>query len=103
VKALDCKLTVLQVQEAAFSQVVEEDLQELQVVFRSIYDDDLTFSFDATHGDKIAQSINSYMLQNQVDTLAVSSVHRNLIQRVFHKSVIRELSAICSYPIYVFH
>jgi nucleotide-binding universal stress UspA family protein len=103
VKALKCKLTVLQVQEAAFSQVAEEDLQGLQVVFRNIYDDDLTFSYDAVHSDQVAQSINSYMLQNQVDVLAVCSVHRNLIERLFHKSVIRELSAISRYPIYVFH
>lgn len=103
VRSLRCKLTVLQVQEISFSQVVEEDMSELQTIFRNIYDDDLTCSYDTVHADQVAEGINNYMLQNQVDVLAVCSEHRNLVQRLFHKSVIKELSAICRYPVYVFH
>lgn len=102
-KALHCHLTILQVMEEAYSKEAEDDLKELQFIIRTLYGDDLNFSYDTIWSSDVAQSIDSYILRNQPDVLALCSVHRNLVERIFHKSVIKHISAICSYPVFVFH
>ncbi|HEY9489021.1 MAG TPA: universal stress protein [Chryseosolibacter sp.] len=103
VKALKCELTVLQVMEEAYSKEAEDDLTEQQFIIRNLYGDDLNYRYDTIRSSDIAQSINSYILSNQPDALALCSVHRNLAARIFHKSIIKNISAVCSYPVFVFH
>jgi len=102
IKALNCELTVLQIMEEAYSKDAEEELKELQFIIRRFYDDSLNLRYETVRSSEIAQSINSYMLRNQPDALAICSVHRNMIQRLFHKSVIKNITAFCSYPVLVF-
>lgn len=102
IKALGCQLTILQVMEEAYSMKAEDDLKELQFIIRNLYGD-LNFSYDTIRSADVAQSINSYVLRNRPDTLALCSLHRNFAERIFHKSVIKNISAICSYPVFVFH
>lgn len=102
-KAVNCKLTVLQVLEETYSKEAEDDLKELQFIIRNFYGDDLNYEYDTIRSDQVPQSINSYILRNQPDALALCSVHRNLIEQLFHKSIIKNISAISDYPVYVFH
>jgi len=103
IKALGCHLTILQVMEEAYSKEAEDDLKQLQFIIRNLYGDDLNFSYDTIRSSDVAQSINSYILRQRPDVLALCSVHRNFVERIFHKSVIKNISAICSYPVFVFH
>lgn len=103
VRALRCELTVLQVMEEAYSQDVEDDLKELQFIISSFYGDDVKFKYDTIRSNDTAQGINSYVLQNKPDALALCSVHRNFIERIFHKSIIRNITDFCNYPVFVFH
>lgn len=103
IKTVKCRLTVLQVMEEAYSQDAEDDLKELQFIIRNFYGDDLNYEYDTIRSSEIAQSINSYILRNQPDALALCSVHRNLVQSIFHKSVIKHISAVSNYPVYIFH
>ena len=103
IKALKCELTVLQVMEDAYSKKADDDLKEIQFIIRNLYGDDIGYKYDTIHSTEIAQSINSYILRNQPDALALCSVHRNLLGRIFHKSVIKNISSVCSYPLFVFH
>ncbi len=103
IKALNCKLTVLQVMEEAQSKIAEEDLKELQFIIKELNRDELNFEFDTIRSGEVAQSINSYILRNQPDALVLCSIHRNLIENLFHKSIIKNISAISNYPVFVFH
>jgi nucleotide-binding universal stress UspA family protein len=102
-KAVDCKLTVLQVMEEAYSKEAEDDLKELQFIIRNFYGDDLNYEYDTIRSNEVAQSINSYIQRSQPDALALCSVHRNLIASIFHKSIIKNISVVSNYPVYVFH
>lgn len=102
VKALGCQLTILQVMEEAYSAEAEDDLMELQFILRNLHAEYSNFSYDTIRSSDVAQSINSYVLENQPDALALCSVHRNLVKRIFHKSIVKDISAICSYPVFVF-
>jgi nucleotide-binding universal stress UspA family protein len=103
IHALKCNLTVLQVTGKVYTREAEEDLKELQFIIRNLYGDDLNYKYDTIHSSEIAEAINSYMIQNQPDALALCSVHRNLVEEIFHKSIIKNISGICSYPLFVFH
>lgn len=103
VKALSCRLTILQVMEEAYSKEAENDLKELQFIIKSYHGNDLPFEYDTIRAPEVAESINSYMLQNGADVLALCSVHRNLIGNLFHKSIIENITTTCNYPVYVFH
>jgi nucleotide-binding universal stress UspA family protein len=102
-RALKCALKVLQVMEESYSSEAEDYLKELQFTIGNLYGKDVTIQFDTIHSAEIPQSINSYILRNQPDALALCSVHRNLLEKIFHKSVIKHVSAVCNYPVFVFH
>lgn len=103
VNTLQCKVTVLQVIEEAYSQDVEDDLHELQFIIKNFYGNDIQFEYDTIRSNDTVHAINSYVLRNQPDALVLCSVHRNFIQRIFHKSIIRHVTGYCNYPVFVFH
>lgn len=102
IKVLNSSLKVLQVMEEAYSKDAEDDLKELQFIFKSFHHE-LDYEFDTIRSAEISQGINSYMLRNEADVLALCSTHRNVVARLFHKSVIQNIGSFCNYPLYIFH
>lgn len=103
VKALNCQLKVLQIMEESVSKETDDYLKELQALFNNFYVDDIKFTFDTIHAADIAQSIDNYMLSNQPDALVLCSEHHGLLEKLFHKSVIKHIAAISTYPVFVVH
>ena len=103
VKSLKCSLSILQVMEEAYSTEVEEELKELQFIAKIFYAEDIQLTFDTIRSYEIAESIHSYVLRTQPDMLALCAVHRNLLERLFHNSLIKNISAISTYPVFIFH
>ncbi len=102
--SLVCDVTVLQVNEEAISEDVNEEMKELQYIISEEWkDEDTMIRFDAIRSSDIAPAINSYMNRNQSDVLALCTTHRNFLQEMFHKSVIKTISEIADYPVLVFH
>jgi nucleotide-binding universal stress UspA family protein len=103
VQKLSCKLTVLQVMEDSYSQDAEEELKELQYIIDTYRQRDLKeIKYDTARNTDIVQGINHYMLKTVPDVLALCSEHHSLIGRIFHKSVIKQITAICNYPVIIF-
>jgi nucleotide-binding universal stress UspA family protein len=103
INALKCDLKVLQIMEESRSKEAEDYLGELQTVIQNLYKADIPITYDTIHVANIAQSINNYVLRNQPDALALCSVHRGFFGKLFHESVIRHITSICNYPVFVFH
>lgn len=103
VKLVNCKLIVLQVMEEAFSKEAEDDLKELQFILKSYATEGVDYEYETIRSGQPSESINAYILRTQPDALALCSVNRNLIERIFHRSVIKNISAISNYPVFVFH
>lgn len=103
ISILKAKLTVLQIMEEAHSIELDEYLKELQEILHNEYDDAIELSFDTLRSSSVSSSIDDYIKKNQPDALAVCTVQRNFIQSLFHKSVIKSLSSISEYPVFVFH
>lgn len=100
---LKAEITVLQIMEEAHSKGVDEDLRELQEIALNIFPGDVELKFDTIRSSEISQSINSYVSKNPPDMLALCSIHMNVFQRLFHKSVIKNLTATSDIPLFVFH
>lgn len=102
-RSLRSELTVLQVMEEARSKEADDDLRELQFILKNQPDGKLPVNFDTIRASAVAQSIDTYIQKKQPDVLALCTRHRNIIEKVFHKSIIKDISAVCSYPLFVFH
>ena len=104
IKSLQCSLTVLQANEDTVSQDVIEEMKELQYIISEKWKNEMIdIHFDTIKSSEIASGLNSYVLRNESDILALCTVHRNFIQQLFHKSVIKTITGISSYPVLVFH
>jgi nucleotide-binding universal stress UspA family protein len=103
VKSLHCELSILQVMEEAYSGEAEDELKELQFISKTLYSEEIQLTFDTIHSYEIAESIHSYVLRTKPDVLALCAVHRNLLERFFHNSLIRNITAVSSYPVFIFH
>ncbi len=99
---LKSEITVLQVMEESRSENADVELMELQTTIRN-YTNDIMLKFDTIRSSDIAKSIHSYISKVQPDALAVCSVHMNFIQRLFHRSVIKNITAISNCPVLIFH
>ena len=100
-QALKADLTVLQVMEEAQSKEADQDLKDLQFILEAKAGG-YPLKFETVRSSEIYQGINSFILRSEPDVLALCSRNRNFIESLFHKSVIKKISAICSYPVFVF-
>ena len=103
VKAFGSELSVLQVMEEAYSEEAEDELKELQFISQTLYAEDIKLTFDTIRSYEIAESIHSYVLRTAPDMLALCAVRRNLLERMFHNSLIRNISTVSTYPVFIFH
>lgn len=101
--ALKADLTILQIMEEARSKEAEDDLKELQFIIRASHGNDVQFKYDTIHAAKVAESIIKYVQGNDIDILALCSAHRNVVEKLFHKSVIENISRSIKSPVYIFH
>lgn len=100
-KLMDAKVTVLQVKEhyTRDAELRSKAIQQSSKVHAIAIDVD----FDIIYSDEVISSIDTYVLRNKANALALCSMNPTIIQTLFHKSVIKELSAIANYPLFVFH
>lgn len=103
IKNLHAELNVLEVLEESTSKVIDKELRGLQQVIKNQLPDNLNLTFDTLHAADVVDAINSYVLQKDADILALCTHHYSIIERVFHKSVIKAITTMARYPVLVFH
>ncbi len=98
---VNSSITILQVKK---KYVHEEETQtkEIQEGLKMIHQV-TDVNFQTIYADDVGLGINQYVRENNFDALALCSVHHGLIESIFHKSVIKQLSSTADYPIYIFH
>lgn len=103
VKVLDSRLSVLQVLEDGHKD--ENELHEvaLQRRIRKIYENEIPLNFDSILASDVAEGIYDYLLKNDVEVLALCSKRHSLFERLFKKSIIREITARPLCPVFIFH
>lgn len=102
-KLLNSKLCVLEVLEESVSRRVNKDLKNLQILIEEMVATDVPLTFDTIHSNDVPDSINRYVLEHNGDMLALCSEHHSFFGRIFHRSVIKSISIMARYPVFVFH
>jgi nucleotide-binding universal stress UspA family protein len=103
IKPMRCELRVLEVLEESISKKVDSELRGLQALIKNVSPDELTLKFDSIHSADIIESINTYVLRNDGDMLALCTHDYPFLEKVFHKSVIKAITIMARYPVFVFH
>ncbi|HET9487466.1 MAG TPA: universal stress protein [Chryseosolibacter sp.] len=102
-KSLKSDVIVLQVMEEAYSEAAEVDLKELQIILKSKLPENSPITFETIRSSNISKSIDSYVRKHEPDILALCTKDRNVVEKLFHKSIIRDISTVCNYPLLLFH
>lgn len=97
------EITILQVMEEAQSKVADEDLKELQLIIENLYSGDVPLKYETLRSSDVAFAIGRYLSKAQPDILAMCSVHTNALQRLFHTSVIKNVTFASDVPVFIFH
>lgn len=100
-KAVKCGLKVLEVMEPASSKGANEDLKQMQAILGRMFNEVIPLTYETIRSDEVARSIDNYMQTNSDDILALCITHGNLLQKIFHKSVVKQISTVCNYPVLV--
>jgi nucleotide-binding universal stress UspA family protein len=98
---ISAQVTVLQVKDhyTRDAEVHSKEIEERSQIHATLTD----VKFDTLYSNEVISSINSYVLLNETNALALCFKSPGIIQTVFSKSVVKELSAIAKYPLFVFH
>jgi len=100
-KLVKSKITVLKV-KSHYSR--EEEVNSKEVEERVVDSKDLPdVKFDIVYEDDAFTGVHNYFVKNEYDALSVCSSQHSFIARIFHKSLIKELSSGASYPLFIFH
>lgn len=100
---LNSKLCVLEVLEQSVSVRINKELKSMQELIEEMVPTEIPISFHTLHSGNIPESINEYVLSSNADMLALCSQHHSLLGNIFHTSVIRKISIMARYPVFVFH
>lgn len=102
-RSLGATITVLQVLENDHREAFAEVLHDIQCTIKRISRPGIPLEFETLHSNNIAGTIDEHIKDTGADLLALCAIHRGLVERLFHRSVIREMSELSEYPLFIFH
>ncbi len=103
IKPLNSALTVLELLEESYSRRQEEEILADQQVLNDMYGQEVAIRFHSLYTKNLPQALDAYVKENKIDLLALCTQHQSLIDRLFHKSLIKEMSRIATYPLLIIH
>lgn len=102
-KILESNIRVLQVARSNPSREVQDSLEAVQHIIRERYKE-IAIQFDTVYSDdEVGEGIHHYMLHHDADILALCSMHHGFAEKIFHRSVIKKMTALAQYPVFIFH
>lgn len=100
-ETFNSQLHVLQVLDEN-KKGTELNIAELQTL--AAQDEDMhPFILETIKSSDVPRSIHSYVLRNEADLLVLYAPHYSFLEKIFHKSVIKVISGIADYPVFVVH
>lgn len=103
IQPLGSELIILEVLEASLSRKAETELAADQQIIRDDFGKSIPLRFETLHTQHIPETLDNFVKSNQVDMLALCTQHQGLIERLFHKSLIKEMSRLATYPLLIVH
>lgn len=100
---MNASVVVLEILEPSISRKAEDELKADQQILTDRYGKDLQLTFDTLHTSKVPESLHRYVTDHGLDWLVLCSQHQSLLEHLFHKSLIKEMSKLATYPLLIVH
>jgi len=97
-RAKDSKISAFHVQEND-NDTMTDTSSEIQRLFE--YLGDITHQFDNCKNENVAAGIGNYMKDADAQILAIVARKHNFLERLFQKSITKEVSLLASFPMLV--
>ena len=101
-RAVGSGLTVLQIITGHYTREAEVKLERMAEAL-SVAEPDANLVFDTVYASELVPSLDSYMLRNQADVLALCTQDHGFLEGMFHKSTIKAMTVIAEYPLLITH
>ncbi len=102
VKMLRASLDVLDVVDEAVSKDLEEALRDMQEVIQ-LQNPETPIQFSSVRSGHKFGSIHNHMVRTNADLLVLCTKPRGMLGSIFHKSVIKSINQVATYPVLVVH
>ncbi len=101
-RAWPCEITILQVCRESYTRAAEEKMISVQAQIRTLFPA-APLLFDTVYASEVVGTLHSYVERNAVDLLALCTEDHSFMEGLFHKSTIKAMSVIASYPVLITH
>lgn len=102
VNPFGCKVICLHVNQGNNDYLDEAMLEGMREALSEKYPD-ATFDCRLVHSKNLAQAIDQFIQDNEIDALALTTHRRNVLTRLFNPSITRKLILHTQTPVLVFH
>lgn len=102
VSSLDIGIKVLHIAEENPSLEIIQKMEILRNAVKARKLKNISWSFDFQYSTDVPWALSQYMKINGGDILSLSFHQRSLIERLFTENVIKQISMIADYPVYIF-
>lgn len=99
---LHTALRVLHIVKENPSAEAERKMEILRDVLKAKVPSNISLSFDFRYANEVSWAVDQYMKDNRGDMLALSFHHRSLIAELFKENVVKQISMVAEYPLFVF-
>ncbi len=103
IQPMGSSAVILEILEPSFSRKAEEELKADQQILRDTYGQEVTLHFETLHTSAVPESLNTYVKDHDIDWLILCSQHQSFLDRIFHKSLIKEMTKLATYPLLIIH
>lgn len=101
-KAVGSTVKVVHVIEDEKSKEGDAKMTQMEQLVNSRAHPDSPWKFEGVYARDVAWTLEHHVNSNNIDALALSYHHRNLIDRIFHQNVIKRISLTASFPVFTF-
>lgn len=102
VSPLRTEVHVLHIAERKPSDEEDHKMEIMRDAIKARMPKNIGWAFEFQYSDDVPWALDHYMKTHQMEMLALSFHHRSLMERLFSKNVIKEITMISEYPVFVF-
>lgn len=99
---LNAEVRLLHITEEKPSAETRRKMEILQDVIKDWASKQISWSFDFEHSQEVSWALDRYLKIHNGDILALSFHQRSLFQKLFKENVVRQISMVANYPVFVF-
>jgi len=99
---LNAKVRVLHILEDEPSEKNDRKILNMRMMIEARFPSRSNWAADFLYGHDVPLTLNQYMKTHGVELLALSFHHRSLIENLLTDDVIKQVSMIAQYPVFIF-